>query len=222
MNPLDRLIPTPRLLELDEQDISAPIFDVWKAVRHGDLARSGAIRALFALRALPERLRGAKPETVSLKLDAMRSTPQQPGFQVLMDEPSHAVAVGAIGKVWLPEIPFVHVQNADAYAAFDDPDYVKVAWSLTLDATHPERTRLSIEVRVDATDEAAWQKFVQYFRLIGPFSRFIRRSALRSFARELGTPEPHEAIMLEGDELLPDAGAQLTHQIMMATTPDRG
>ena len=221
MNPLDRLIPTPRFLEVDEQDIAAPILQVWQAVRHGDLGRSSLLRALFALRTLPERLRGRAAAAASLRLDAMRSSPQQPGFQVLWDEPPRAVAVGAIGKVWLPDIPFVHTENAEQYAAFDQPDYVKVAWSLTLDATHPERTRLSIEVRVDATDEAAWQKFVHYFRLIGPFSRFIRRSALRSLARELGAPVADEALTLEGDELLSDAAAQLTHHTIVRATPDR-
>ena len=83
----------------------------------------------------------------------MRSSPEQPGFQVLCDEPPNTVALGAIGKVWLPDIPFVHVDNADAYAAFRESDYAKVAWAISLDATHPERTRVSIEVRVDATDE---------------------------------------------------------------------
>jgi len=221
MNPLDRLIPTPRLLELDEQDIAAPVLNVWQAVRHGDLGRSGAIRALFALRTLPERLRGADPKGAELRIDGMRSTLEQPGFQVLWDEPPRVVAVGAIGKVWLPDIPFVHVQDAQAFDAYREPDYVKVAWAIHLDATHPERTRLSIEVRVDATDEAAWQKFVHYFRLIGPFSRFIRRSALRSLARELGTPQPDESVLLDGDELMPDSAAQLTLQTTMRATPGR-
>ena len=220
-NPLDRLIPTPRLHEVDEHTIAAPVLTVWQALRHGDLARSSAVRALFALRTLPERLRGRDTGTAALRIDGLRSTPELPGFQVLWDEPPHVVAVGAIGKVWLPDIPFVHVPNVDAYAAFEEPDYVKVAWAITLDATHPEQTRVSFEVRVDATDEAAWQKFVHYFRLIGPFSRFIRRSALRGLARELGTHEPDEAVMLEGDELLPDAGAQLTLQTTMRATPDR-
>lgn len=221
MKALDRLIPTPRLLEVDEQDIAAPVLKVWQAVRHGDLGRGAAVRMLFAMRTLPERLRGRQAQGAELRIDEMRSTPEHPGFQVLCDEPSQVVAVGAIGKVWLPDIPFVHVEGSDAYAAFQEPDYVKVAWSMTLDATHPDRTRLCIEVRVDATDDAAWHKFVSYFRLIGPFSRFIRRSALRSLARELGGPEPDEALALTGDELLPDAAAQLTLQTTMRATPER-
>ena len=221
MNPLDRLIPTPRLLEVDEQVITAPVLKVWQAVRHGDLGRSSTIRMLFALRTLPERLRGRDAEGAELRIDALQSTPEHPGFRVLCDEPPHIVAVGAIGKVWLPDIPFVHVEDSGAFAAFHEPDYVKVAWALVLEATHPERTRLSIEVRVDATDDAAWHKFVSYFRLIGPFSRFIRRSALRSLARELGEPEPDEACTLKGDELLPDGAAQLTLQTTMRATPER-
>jgi hypothetical protein len=221
MNALDRLIPTPRLLEVDEQDIAAPVLKVWQAVRHGDLGRGAAIRMLFAMRTLPERLRGRQAAGAELRIDGMRSTPEHPGFQVLSDEPPHVVAVGAIGKVWLPDIPFVHVEGPEAYAAFQEPDYVKVAWSMVFDATHPERTRLSIEVRVDATDDAAWHKFVSYFRLIGPFSRFIRRSALRSLARELGEPDSDEALTLDGDQLLPDATIQLTQQTTMRATPER-
>ncbi|HET8936465.1 MAG TPA: hypothetical protein VFN67_23635 [Polyangiales bacterium] len=81
MNPLDRLIPTPRLLEVDQQDIAAPILEVWQAVRHADLGRSGPIRALFALRTWPDRLRGEKShERAVLRLDEMRSTAEHPGF----------------------------------------------------------------------------------------------------------------------------------------------
>lgn len=55
MHALDRLIPMPRLLEIDEIEIAAPADIVWKAVRHADLARSLVIRALLAPRALPAR-----------------------------------------------------------------------------------------------------------------------------------------------------------------------
>ena len=50
MTALDRLIPTPRLLEIDRIDLAAPAAKVWEQVRHGALARSRVARALFALR----------------------------------------------------------------------------------------------------------------------------------------------------------------------------
>ena len=218
---LDELIPLPRLLEIDHIDLAAPPGRVWELVRHGDLARSPLIRALFAVRTLPDRLRGHGDGRPTLRIDDLRSSAEKPGFQVLADDPPHEVAVGAIGKVWQAEIPFRHLADAAAFAAADEPGWVKVAWALRVVARGARDTRLEIEVRVDATDEASWQRFRRYFRFIGPASRFIRRSALGSFARELGTPEGRERERpLPGDELLPDARGQLEHGITIAAPPE--
>jgi hypothetical protein len=216
---LDQLIPTPRLLEVDHVDLAAPPARVWQLVRHGNLARSPLIHALFELRALPARLAG-KHEPTSLRIDDLRSTPDHPGFQLLLEDAPHFFSVGAIGKVWHGDIPFTHVVGAADYAAFAEADFVKVAWSIRLIPLGEQDTRLELEVRVDATDDAAWSKFERYFRLIGPGSHFIRRTLLSGLAKELGTPrsaEPRRA--LDGDELLPDAGAEATDGITMAATP---
>ena len=65
-------------------------------------------------------------------------------------------------------------------------------------------------MRVDATDDASWAKFQTYFKLIGPGSHFIRRVLLGSLVERFGSPNGIEASMkLAGDELLPDAQAQV-------------
>ena len=218
---LDQLIPTPRLIEVDYVDLAATPERVWQLVRHGDLARSPLIHGLFELRALPERLSG-KHRPTTLKIDDLRSSPEQPGFQVLVDSAPLAVAVGAIGKVWHGEIPFAHVADAAAYAAFAEPDFVKVAWAIRLTPLGERDTRLELEVRVDATDDAAWLKFEHYFLLIGPGSRFIRRILLSGLARDLGTPEAAERIRkLPGDELLTDVGAEASDGITINATPEQ-
>jgi len=191
MEALDRLIPTPRLLERDYVSLGASPEHVWEVVRHGDLARSMLVRALFAVRTVPSHLRGmgaGHAEPLQLGIDMLRSTPQHPGFQILYERAPCELTVGAIGKVWHLDIPFVHVADPDAYADFSEPDYVKVAWAVQIEPLGACDSRLCIEVRVDATDDAAWRKFQLYFGLIGPGSRFIRHSLLRSLARELGTP----------------------------------
>jgi hypothetical protein len=221
MSALDRLLPAPRLREISHVDLAAPPARVWEQIRHEDLARAPSIRALFALRALPSRLLGRAPERAELRLDDLVSTPERPGFQVLADDPPREVAVGAIGKVWRGEIPFRHVEDEAAFAAFTESGYVKVAWALTVAWLGQEDSRLTVEVRVSATDDASWEKFQRYFRFIGPGSRFIRHAALASLARELGTPEGRERDRpLPGDELLPDAGGVLTHGVTIDAPPE--
>ncbi len=221
MNALDLLLPTARLIELDHVDLAATPERVWERIRRGDLFVSPFVRALFAARALPERLRGETPAPLAMHLDDLVSSPERPGFQILVDDPPREVALGAIGKVWQGEIPFVHVANARAYAAFDVSDFVKVAWALRVVPRGERDARVEIEVRVDATDEAAWQKFKRYFLLIGPGSHFIRRVTLFALEREFGAPEEREVGRpLSGDELLPDAAGEVTRSITIAATPE--
>ncbi|HET9253364.1 MAG TPA: hypothetical protein VFP58_14715, partial [Candidatus Eisenbacteria bacterium] len=223
---LDRLIPHPRLVEIDRVDLAASPETTWDRVRHGSFASSRIAKTLFAIRTLPDRLRGvrdgdAHPREVTLRIDDLESTPEHPGFQVLLETPGHEVAVGAIGKVWMSRIPFLHMADAQEYAAFDLTGYVKVAWCFRV-APHHGGSHLEMEVRVDATDEESWRKFRRYFRVIGPASRFIRRSGLAALANELGRPAPMEnSEPLPGDDLLPDAADQLTHTVDVAATPER-
>jgi hypothetical protein len=220
MTTLDQLIPTPRLLEVDDIDVAAPPEKTWELVRHGELARSWLIKALFALRTLPGRLTGQPAEAPSLRIDNLVSSAERPGFAVLVDDPPREVAVAAIGKVWEAEIPYVHTESPQEFAAFAEPDFAKVAWALRVVPLGERDSRIEIEVRVDTTDEQAWHKFQRYFRIIGIGSRFIRHSALSALAAQLGTPQAQENERpLPGDELLSDANGQDTRGITIAAPP---
>jgi hypothetical protein len=211
---LDRLVPTPRLVQTDTVEIAAAPALVWEHVRHADLAATPLVRALFSIRTLGDG-------GLRLRLDDMVSTPARPGFQLLAEDPPHELAVGAIGKVWQLDIPFVHVPHADAFAAFDRPGYVKVAWALRVEPRGERDSRVTVELRVDATDDEAWHRFRPYFAIIGPASHLIRRSLLAGLGRALGTPQaPAEDRPLPGDDLLPDAAGQLTHFVDVAASPE--
>lgn len=218
---LDRVLPAPRLVETDAVDLDLAPERAWDLLRHGDLGRSRLVHALFALRTLPGRLAGGNGEDVVLRLDDLVSTPARPGFAILVDDAPREVVVGAIGKVWHLDIPFLHTPTPEAYAAFAAPGYVKVAWAIQVQPRGATGARVTIEVRVTATDEPSWRKFRRYFRLIGPVSRFIRRSQLGALAREHGSPEAREAERpLPGDDLLPDAAGQVTQGITVAAPPE--
>jgi hypothetical protein len=219
---LDQLIPAPRLLEVDHVDLAALPERAWSLARHGDLARSALIHGLFEIRTLPERLAGRHQDS-SLCIDDLRSSPAKPGFSLLLeDELQREFAVGAIGKVWRPLIPFVHVADAAAFAAFSDADQIKVAWSIRVVPHGDLDCRVELELRVDATDDAAWRKFERYFLVIGPGSRFIRRFLLSSLSKELGTPEEAEARRrLPGDELLSVVDGEVDDGITIDATPEQ-
>jgi hypothetical protein len=204
MTALDQLIPRPHVLELDRVRVPAPAEAVWEKVRHGELAQARPIRALFTLRSLMMRDRtGASP---TIRIDDLRSSTDRPGFQILRDDPPRELAVGAIGKVWRLRIPFVHVSSAHDYAAFTRPGFVKVAWAIRVMPFDADTCHIEVEVRVHATDTQSWRKCRCYFWLIGPFSRYIRRSLLKTIAREsysrveggFSSPEHHHIAGLRG------------------------
>ena len=221
MSVLDRLIPEPALVEIDRAELAVEAARAWHALRELDLAQSAVVRVLFGIRTLPDRLAG-DVAPLRLRLDDLRSTPEKPGFQLLAEDAPHEVAAGAIGKVWRPVIPFVHVPDAPAFAAFAKDGYVKVAWALRVIPQSERTSIVECEVRVDATDDKSWRKFNRYFRLIGPGSRFIRRVLLTQLERNLGTPESvQNERALPGDDLLPDAAGQFTHSIVIAAPAEQ-
>jgi len=217
---LDRIIPTPGLVEVDEIDLAVPPAEAWAIVRHADFGELPLVRALFGLRKVPDRITGHDASPVMLRIDDLSSTAAKPGFQVLVDDAPNEVVVGAIGKVWHLTIPFVHVSNTSEYTSFAEPGWVKVAWAIRLSPIGEGATRLHFEVRVDATDASSWKRFRRYFRFIGGPSRFIRKSLLASLGQKLGTPESvANERPLAGDERLPDAEAQVTHGIDIHAPP---
>jgi hypothetical protein len=197
---LARLMPGARLVEVSGCDVAADPARAWEHLRRGDLGGPRLIRALFALRALPDRLSGRDRTPLRMRIDDLVSTPEAPGFGVLINAPPREVVVGAIGQVWRPNIRFVHVEDAESFAAFTAPGYVRVAWALRVAPRRAGGSRVEVEVRVDATDPGSWRRFRRYFALVGPGSQLVRRSLLRSIERDLGDPP------IPADESLPVTG----------------
>jgi len=186
MNALEGLIPEPQRLEIDHVDVAATPERTWEVARRVNFARSPLIRTLFAIRTLPTRLVGRQVETLALRIDDIVAA-DRPGFRLLA-ESDREVVVGAIGKVWKLDIPYLDVRSAKAFARFAEPGYAKVAWALRVLPRGENLARIEVEVRVGATDRASWARFRRYFWLIGLASRWIRRRLLASLANELRAP----------------------------------
>jgi hypothetical protein len=188
-------------VEVDIVDLASPPERVWQAVRQEDLPQSAIVRGLFAIRTMVTRATAEDWSPPAIRIEKMTSSEARPGFQILADDPPREVAVGAIGKVWRLDIPFVHVAGADEYARFAEEGFIKVAWTIRVVPLGDRHTRIALQLRVAGTDESSWQFFRRYFRLIGPGSRFIRRSLLRALARRFGRPSRERVIGDNADRL---------------------
>jgi hypothetical protein len=190
---LERLIPLPRRREREHVDLAAPAERIWELIRHRDLARTPMLRALVGLRALPGRASGERLGT-TFCIDDFRPTPLDPGFRILADEPPRQLTVGALARVNRLQLSFVHFRSIDDFVAFTEPGCIELAWSASI-SPHGSRwmsdgSRLSFELRISATDDAAWRMARWYFGLIGPGMHWVQRHVLGSLADELGWPTP--------------------------------
>ncbi|MGZ3406233.1 MAG: SRPBCC family protein, partial [Polyangia bacterium] len=215
---LETFIPNPRLTQLDHVDVAVPAQRAYEVARHLDMSRAPLVRALFALRGIPGRLRGHNEGPQRLAIDDI--TGEGSAFRMLADEPGHGFAVGAIGRFWKPDIEWAQAAP-DAFARFDEPGWGKVAWSIVVQPRGDHAARVSVALRIDATDDEAWHAVQRYFRLIGPFSHFIRRQMLRRLETELGSDREAEVRQwLPSDALIPNAFAEDTMGIDIAATPE--
>lgn len=177
---LDRFMPSWEVAERHAVEIDAPADATWDAARRLDLNRSPLIRAIFALRSVPARLRGFVPEPEARSL--LEET-QALGWRVLAETPGRAVVLGAVARAWEADVEFRGLAP-DEFIAFDEPGYVKIAWTLEAEPLGPGRSRFVTRTRVTTTDAAARERFRRYWAVVSPGVRLIRRASLPLVKRD--------------------------------------
>jgi hypothetical protein len=60
------------------------------------------------------------------------------GWGVLAEVPGGEIVMGAVTKPWTAN-PVFRALPPDAFATFDEPDYVKIVWTLRADRLRPAR-----------------------------------------------------------------------------------
>ena len=180
---LDRYLPHYDVTEAHALIVDADPDLTWQAVRRADLSRSAVIRVLLELRSLPNRLqavlkgRPSEPSRPPLTLDDM----ERAGFVLLGERPGHEIVFGTVVQPWkaaTDDEPAPRVE-ADRFAAFDTPGYVKVAFNIRVEPYSSGRALITTETRTAATDSMSLHRFARYWMLVGPFSALIRRLTLR-------------------------------------------
>jgi hypothetical protein len=152
-------------------------------------------RALFALRALPARLRGggstpAEPRPILNEVLAL-------GWREIASTPGHQVVMGAVTEPWQQEVRFRGLP-ADEFVAFCEPGHAKIAWTIEVEPAGPAASVFSTETRVVTTDPISRERFRRYWAFLSPgiliiryeILRLVRTEAEHRSRRRAGVAEP--------------------------------
>ena len=176
---LYRFMPMYDVVERHHVRVAAPADVTLAAARDMDLQRSLLARAIFRGR---ELLLGATPDTRPRPRGLMAEVLSL-GWGVLADVPGREIVVGAVTKPWEPNVTF-RALPPDQFAAFREPDYVKIIWTLRADPVGPTESIFRTETRAVATDSRARARFRKYWCFLSPGIIAIRWMSLRPLKGE--------------------------------------
>jgi hypothetical protein len=170
---LDRFMPLYDVVDRHHIPVAAPAGVTLATARDINLFDIPAVRAVFKgreliLRAAPDGRQGSR---------GLLAEMQSLGWVVLAETPGREIVVGAVTKPWEANVTFRSLP-ADIFGAFNEPDYVKIVWTLRADATGPATSIFRTETRARATDPAARAKFRRYWSFLSPGIFLIRRMML--------------------------------------------
>ena len=171
---LDRFIPRYEVVERHRIRVAAPAAVTLAAAREQDLFGLPLVRPIFKAR---ELIMGATPDARPQTQGLLAATLAL-GWRVLGEVPDREVVVGAVTKPWEANVTF-HGLPAGEFAAFSEPGFVKIAWTLRADPIDDETSTFRTETRAVATDPAARARFRRYWSLASPGIGLIRRLSLR-------------------------------------------
>ena len=171
---LDHFLPDPEIVARHHIEIAAPAVTVLDAARELQMLDSVIARTLFKLR---EIALGGEPDTRTHPGTLLQQM-QSIGWVVLAETPEREIVLGAVTKPLEAAPQFRSVAAAD-FAAFAEPGYVKIAFSLRAEPDGDERSVFLTETRAIATDEEARAKFRRYWSYVAPGVHLIRVAMLR-------------------------------------------
>lgn len=165
---LDRFMPEYEVAERHHIEVAAPAEVTFAAACDIDLMRSRIIRAIFRMR---ELLLRARPGAIEHQ--GLLTFVQSLGWRPLAELTGRRILMGTVTQPWEPNVVFRPL-SPDEFLAFNEPDYVKIAWTLRADPVGHDASVFRHETRVQTTDASARGKFRTYWAFFSPGIRLIR------------------------------------------------
>jgi hypothetical protein len=176
---LDRFMPDYEVVERHEVWVNAPAATTYAAAKDIDLD-SGVARLVFNARALAL---GGAIERRPMVPQPFVVQAQTIGWRVLAEMPGSEIVLGAVTRPWEAQPAFRGIPAAD-FAAFAEPDYVKIILTLRADPAGDDASMFRTETRACTTDAPARRKFRLYWAFVKPGVALIRRLMLAPVKRE--------------------------------------
>jgi hypothetical protein len=176
---LDRFMPMYEIVERHHIRIAAPADVTFDVAGEMDLQASPVVRTVIRAR---EVLLGATPDERLRPRELLAET-QSLGWGVLADVPRREVVVGAVTQPWEANVIF-RALPPEQFAAFNEPGYVKIAWTIRADPVNASESVFRTETRAIATDANARTKFRRYWSFLSPGIIVIRWAMLDPVKKE--------------------------------------
>jgi hypothetical protein len=183
------------VVERHHTRVAAPAAVTLAAAEELDLLESGLVRTIIRAR---EVILGAHADERRRPRGLLAET-QSLGWGVLAHVPDREFVVGAVTKPWEAHVIF-RALPPDQFAAFNEPGYVKIVWTLRAEPISATESRFRTETRVITTDAGARAKFRRYWSLFSPGIIVIRWAMLE--------PVKHEAERRARDDARPTIGQE--------------
>jgi hypothetical protein len=171
---LDRFLPVYEVVERHRTRVAAPAAVTFAAACEMDLERSPIVRSIFRSR---ELILGSRPDAAP-RPRGLVALMKDLGWGVLAEAPDREIVCGAITRPWQADVVF-RALPPDEFAAFREPGWVKIAWTLRADPLGADASIARTETRAATTDPAARARFRRYWSLFSPGIALIRRISLR-------------------------------------------
>jgi len=162
--------------------VAVPPDQVYACLRTADLARWGATRLLYGLRALPVLATAPREgwRRIWAELRPRHETLDDlltRGFSLLEERPGEELVLGAVGAFWRARGELRPTDRAH-FSAPTPPGTAKAAWGFAVSPRADGGTELRTEIRVLCADTASRRRFRVYWLLIRPGAGLIRREML--------------------------------------------
>lgn len=170
---LDQFMPVYEVSEYHAIAISAPADVTFSAAKEMDLFGPRPVRIIFKLRELILR---SEPREMTCPSDLV-SVAHSLGWGTLAELRGHELVFGAVTRPWEANVVFRPLAPAE-FAAFNEPGFVKIVWTLRVDSIDAGHCRFRTETRAVTTDPAARSKFRRYWAWVSPGVWLIRALSL--------------------------------------------